>query len=98
MLTKTVYYTQPTGFFNSSQPDLVYHLNKSLYDLKQAPWAWCKRFASYLLSLDFVEDKSDTSPFNFRRGSETIDLLLYINDIVLITSSIELLQRTISAL
>jgi hypothetical protein len=68
-----------------------------LYDLKQAPGAWYSRFASYLLSLGFVEAKLDTSLFIFHRGSETVYLLLYVDDIVLIASNTELLQRTISA-
>jgi hypothetical protein len=86
MLTETVYYTQHTEFFDTSQPDLVCCLNKSLYGLKQAPQVWYNRFATYLLSLGFV-----TSLFIFHRGSETIFLLLYVDDIVLTASSTELL-------
>ena len=74
------------------------HLNKSIYGLKQAPRAWYSRFATYLLFLGFVEAKSDTSLFIFRRGSETVYILLYVDDIVLTASSTELFQRTISAL
>jgi hypothetical protein len=51
-----------------------------------------------LLSLGFVEAKSDTSLFIFHRGSETIYLLLYVDDIVLTASSTKLLQQNISAL
>jgi hypothetical protein len=56
-LIETVYCTHLTGFFDPAQSDLVCCLNKSLYGLNQAPWAWYSRFASYLLSLDFVEAK-----------------------------------------
>jgi hypothetical protein len=52
-LTKTVYFTQPTSFFDLAEPDFVCCLNKSLYSLKQAPRAWYNMFASYLLSLGF---------------------------------------------
>jgi hypothetical protein len=51
-----------------------------------------------LLSLGFTEAKSDTSLFVFRRGSDTVYLLLYVDDIILTASSTELLSRTISAL
>jgi hypothetical protein len=51
-----------------------------------------------LLSLGFVEAKSDTSLFIFRQGFETIYLLLYVDDIVLTASSTKLLQQNISAL
>jgi len=66
-----------------------------LYGLKQAPRAWYSRFATYLLSLGFVEAKSDTSLFVYRRGTDTIYLQEYVDDIVLTTSSPAILQRTI---
>jgi hypothetical protein len=66
--------------------------------LKQAPRAWFSRFATYLLSLGFVEAKSDTSLFVFQCGSDTAYLLLYVDDIVLTASSPALLCWIISAL
>jgi hypothetical protein len=73
-------------------------LNKSLYGLKQASRAWYHCFTSYLVSLSFVEAKSDTSLFVYRCGTDTAYLLLYVNDIVLTASSLELLQRTTTTL
>jgi hypothetical protein len=46
----------------------------------------------------FIEAKSDTLLFIFHRGSDTIYLLPYVDDIILTASSTELLRRTISAL
>jgi hypothetical protein len=97
-LTETVYCSQPTAFADPAHPDLVCRLKKSLYGLKQAPRAWYSRFASFLLSLGFAEAKSDTSLFVFRRGSDTVYLLLYVDNIILTASSMELLRWTISAL
>jgi hypothetical protein len=51
-----------------------------------------------LVSLGFVEAKSDTSLFVYRHDADTAYLLLYINDIVITASSPELLQRTTTAL
>jgi hypothetical protein len=90
-LTEIFYCIQPTRFFDPAQADLVYCLNRSLYGLKQAPRAWYNMFASYMLSLGFVKANSDTSLFIFLRSSKTVSLLLYVNDIVLTTSSTELL-------
>ena len=67
-------------------------------DRKKAPRAWYSRFATFLLSIGFVEAKSDTSLFIYRHGHDTVYLLLYVDDIVLTTSSPALLQRTITAL
>jgi len=96
-LSEVVYCAQPSGF-EDSQLGLVCRLNRSLYGLKQAPRAWYSRFATHLMSLGFVEAKSDTSLFVFHRGSDMAYLLLYVDDIVLTASSPELLRRIIVAL
>jgi hypothetical protein len=71
-LTETVYCSQPIGFVDVPHPDLFCRLDRSLYGLKQAPQAWYNRFASYLASIGFVEAKSDTSLFIYRRGEDII--------------------------
>jgi hypothetical protein len=76
----------------------VCRLNKSLYGLKQAPRAWYHCFASYLVSLGFMEAKLNTSLFVYRRDVDTAYLLLYVDDIILTASSPELLQRTTTTL
>jgi hypothetical protein len=97
-LSEIVYCCKPTGFTDPAHPDLVCHLRKSLYGLKQAPRAWYSRFATYLTTLWFIEVNSNTSLFIFRRGSDMVYLLLYVDGIILTASSMELLHHTISAL
>jgi hypothetical protein len=97
-LSETVYCSQPAGFVDPAQPQLVCRLNKSLYGLKQAPRGWYHCFASYLVSLGFVDAKSDTSLFIYRCRADIAYLLLYVDDIILTASSSELLQRTTTAL
>jgi hypothetical protein len=97
-LFETVFCCQPTGFTDPAHPDLVCRLRKSLYGLKQAPRAWYIRFAIYLTTLRFIEAKSDNSLFIIHRDSDTVYLLLYVDDIILTASSTELLHRTIFAL
>lgn len=50
------------------------------------------------MTLGFVEAKSDTSLFILRSGTDTVYLLLYVDNIVLTASSTELLHGTITAL
>ncbi|KAJ9536095.1 hypothetical protein OSB04_un000733 [Centaurea solstitialis] len=97
-LTETVYMRQPPGYVNSSFPDHVCRLRKALYGLKQAPRAWYHRFAVYLSSLGFLSSKTDTSLFTYHRGSDTIYLLLYVDDIILTASSPTLISMVISKL
>jgi hypothetical protein len=51
-----------------------------------------------LASIGFIETKSDTSLFIYQRGADIIYLLLYVDDIALMASTADLLQRTIVAL
>jgi hypothetical protein len=96
-LSETVICAQPTGFEDSTHPDYVCRLNRSLYGLKQAPRAWYNRFASHLLQLGFIEAKTDTSLFVYHKGAD-MAYLLYVDDIVLIASSLPTLRRIINAL
>jgi hypothetical protein len=53
-LSETVYCSQPTEFIDPAQPDRICLLNKSLYGLKQVPWAWYSRFTTYITFLGFL--------------------------------------------
>jgi hypothetical protein len=77
---------------------MVCQLHKSLYGLKQAPRAWYHCFASYLVSLGFVETKLDTMLFVYHHGTDVAYLVLYVDDIILTASSPQLLQRATTAL
>jgi hypothetical protein len=48
--------------------------------------------------MGFVDAKSDTSLFIYHHGTDMAYLLLYVDDIVLIASSQDLLRRIITAL
>jgi hypothetical protein len=97
-LSKTIYCSQPIEFVDPAQPDRISLLNKSLYRLKQILRAWYSRFVTYITYFGLVEAKSETSLFVFRCATDTIYLLLYIDNIVITASSTILLQHTISAL
>ncbi|GKE09208.1 ribonuclease H-like domain-containing protein, partial [Tanacetum coccineum] len=97
-LSETVYMYQPSGFVDAKFPHHVCRLQRSLYGLKQAPRAWFQRFAGYALRVGFSSSRCDSSLFIYHHGSEVAYLLIYVDDIVLTTSSVDLLQRIISSL
>jgi hypothetical protein len=97
-LEETIYCQQPPGFVNPSAPNHVCHLQKSLSGLKQAPRGWYQRFVTFLRKLGFITSTSDMSPFIFRDGTILAYLLLYVDDIILTTSSSALLQRIMTRL
>ena len=97
-LDETVYCQQPPGFVDPSRPDYVCLLQKSFYGLKQAPCAWYQQFATYIRHLGFIPWVFDTSLFVYKDGASTAYLLLYVDDIVLTTSSTDLLLSIIGRL
>ncbi|GKA15191.1 ribonuclease H-like domain-containing protein [Tanacetum coccineum] len=92
-LSETVYMYQPPGFVDAQFPHHVCRLKRYLYGLKQAPHAWFQHFAGYANRVGFSSSRCDSSLFIYQHGSEVAYLLIYVDDIVSATSSMNLLQR-----
>ena len=89
---------QPPGFSDPDKPDHYCRLVKSLYGLKQAPRAWHARLSSVLGSLGFSPSTADTSLFILQRPDVTVYLLVYVDDIIVISSTAAAIPRLITAL
>ncbi|GKG10434.1 ribonuclease H-like domain-containing protein, partial [Tanacetum coccineum] len=89
---------QPPGFVDSRYPNHVCLLQRSLYGLKQAPRAWFQRFAGYATRAGFSPSRCDSSLFIYTQGSYVAYLLIYVDDIILITSSSVPLRQIIDSL
>nr|GEU40679.1 hypothetical protein [Tanacetum cinerariifolium] len=72
-LREEVYVSQPDRFVDPDNPNHVYKLKKSLYELKQAPRAWYDMLSSFLISQDFSKGPVDPTLFIYKNGN---DLLL----------------------
>jgi hypothetical protein len=89
VLEEEVYMRQPPGFESANAPHLVCRLDKAIYGLKQAPRDWYARLRSKLIDLGFKASKSDTSLFIYQKSRVTIYMLIYVDDIIVISSSNE---------
>lgn len=89
---------QPFGFIDPTHPEHVCRLLKSIYGLKQAPRVWYQWFVTYICTIGFVCSSSDTSLFVLRSGTDLTCLLVYVDDIILTTSTIVLLDSIICCL
>lgn len=87
VLEEDVYMKQPPGFEDPSKPNYHCKLDKALYGLKQAPRAWYSRLSSKLLALGFIASKADISLFIYKKRSLIIYLLVYVDDIIITSSS-----------
>ncbi|KAI5332829.1 hypothetical protein L3X38_022958 [Prunus dulcis] len=97
-LEEEVFMRQPQGFEDSKYPTYVCRLRKSLYGLKQAPRAWNAKFTGHLPAIGFTVSHSDPSLFVKHVGSDSVILLLYVDDIILIGSKDSLVQEVIDEL
>jgi histone deacetylase 1/2 len=80
---------QPPRYEDKSFPNFVCKLDKALYGLKQAPRAWYAQLSSMLLDLGFVLSKADTSLFYFNKKEATVFVLIYVDDIIVASSTQE---------
>jgi hypothetical protein len=97
-LNEDVYMKQPPGFADSTHPDYLCKLDKSLYGLKQAPRAWFSRLSKKLIDLGFSPSKADVSLFILNKGGVQIYMLIYVDDIIIISSSSATVDRLLSQL
>jgi hypothetical protein len=98
VLEEEVYMRQPPGFEDSDRPQYLCRLDKALYGLKQAPRAWNARLASVFHQHGFVASTADTSLFILQRPDVCIYLLVYVDDIVVLSSSSPAVDRLIVGL
>jgi hypothetical protein len=87
VLEEDVYMKQPPGYVDSWLPQHICKLDKALYGLKQAPWAWYSKLSTRLVQLGFVISKADMSLFIYNKNNIVLYLLLYVDDIVVTSSS-----------
>jgi histone deacetylase 1/2 len=88
ILEEKVYMKQPPGYEDTSKPShYICRLKKALYGLKQAPKAWHSRLTCKLQNLGFRGSVADASLFVFREGDITIYILIYVDDIIIVSSS-----------
>ena len=87
VLEEEVYMRQPPGYEIKGKENHLCKLDKALYGLKQAPRAWYSRLCDKLQALGFKPSRGDTSLFFFRRGKIVMFMLVYVDDIIVASSS-----------
>jgi len=87
VLEEEVFMRQPPGYEDSKHPSYVCKLDKALYGLRQAPRAWYARLCGKLIQLGFTPSKGDTSLFYYNKGFISMFVLVYVDDIIVASSS-----------
>lgn len=92
------YMQQPCGFEDPKLPHHIWRLHKSLNGLKQSPFGWFSRFSAFLLHSGFTASKADPSLFIFRKDGHFLFLLIYVDDIIVISNALSQIQAFINSL
>ncbi|GJV50766.1 ribonuclease H-like domain-containing protein [Tanacetum coccineum] len=85
-LSKDVYMLPPFGFFDKNDKR-VFKLKKSLYGLKQAPRQWNHKLYETLIRVGFEQSKNDHSLYIKNNGDVSLNLLVYVDDLVITGNS-----------
>jgi hypothetical protein len=90
------YMKMPEGFieYDENRNAKICKLKKNLYGLHQASRQWAKKLATHLKSMSFDQCKSDSCVFikNDKTTKKVIFVLVYVDDMMLVSNSRELIQ------
>ncbi|CAI7812739.1 unnamed protein product [Closterium sp. NIES-53] len=93
ILLQDNYMAQPDGHEDGTSR--VCKLKKAIYGLKQAPRCWYKKLEEVLLSGGFKTSQADHSLFVLGEGEQQLLMLVYVDDILLFSPSMEQIIHTL---
>ncbi|CAG7717827.1 unnamed protein product [Allacma fusca] len=95
-LEKPIYMEQPEGM--SDGTNRVCKLIKSIYGLKESSKCWNERFHEEMKKLGFTRLESDRCVYVKRCGGVIIYVLIYVDDIIVVSNKVSALKEVTSLL
>jgi hypothetical protein len=92
-LEENIYMAQPKGFIVKGTKNMGCCLKKSIYGLKQASRQWYLKFDRMIKGFGFKENFEDNCVYAKFKSGKYIFLILYVDDILLASSDINLLME-----
>ena len=92
-LDELIYMAQPPGFVDSSRPDAVCLLKRSLYGLKQSPRCWNTTLDTGLRELQFTPTTADPCIYTGTVQKHEVILGVYVDDMLIACSSSQVCQE-----
>jgi hypothetical protein len=93
-LLENIYMAEPKGFVMKGKKHIRCHLKKSIYGLKQASRQWYLKFDETIRNFGFKENEEDNCIYAKFRSEKFIFLILYVDDILLVSCDVSLLLET----
>lgn len=81
-LQETVYMELPPGLHRQGE-NIVCHLNKSIYRLRQSSRTWFSTFSTAIQKASYQQSKADYPLFTKVQGTSFTAILIYVDDILL---------------
>ncbi|CAI7859718.1 unnamed protein product [Closterium sp. NIES-54] len=91
IILEELYMLQPEGLDDGS--GRVCRLKKAIYGLKQAPHAWYHKLEETLLAGGFKKSECDHSLFLLQEKEQFLMLLVYVDDILLLSESSAMIEH-----
>ena len=93
-LEENVYMAQSKGLVVEGKERMGCRLKKSIYGLKQASRQWYLKFDGTIRKFEFKENVEDNCIYTKFKNEKFIFLILYVDDILLASSDVNLLLET----
>ena len=93
-LEEDIYMCQPEGFVVEGKEELVCHLHRSLYGLKQSPRCWNKELSCHLLDSGFQQSIADPCVFFQWKDGHLNIVSIYVDDLILVVDLLKDLVKT----
>ena len=96
-LEEDIYMKQPPGY-ESGGPDMVCHLQRALYGLRQAPRAWYSKLKKVLEDIGFQASEADPGLFILHTKSGNTYMLVYVDDLLIAAKDLASVESVVTTL
>ena len=86
-LEEEIYMQQPPHFEDSTRPNVVCRLHRSLYGLRQSPRVWYHRLHNFLTNNGYKRLKNEPNVYIKRAMNNFIIIGIYVSDLPLLANS-----------
>ena len=97
-LDNEIYMMQPDGYVDRQRADMVCKLQKSIYGLKQSARCWHLSIDQLLKASDYIQSDADPCIYSKSGESTIMSIALYVDDLLLASNDINLLENEKKAL
>jgi hypothetical protein len=97
-LEEELYLEQPEGFVTAGQENLVCHLHKCLYGLKQASRVWNRHFDAFLRKFGLIPSESDPCLYHRHHKEEFTMVIIWVDDGLVCSNSSKAISDIINYL